>query len=97
MNPDNRLPWTQAARVYWYHLLPLPLFVPFVCYTVRFTHASVWGVLLIFAVFFLTSIYAQWPYLRGRVRMSYANFGGFLYVVVGPGLYLICEILRERM
>ena len=93
MRSDTQLNWRQAARVYWYHLLPLPLFAPFVCYTIKSAGVKGWSIALVAAVFFPTVFFAQWPYMRGRVGRSYQHLVGLLYVVGGFLLYSLCELV----
>jgi hypothetical protein len=95
--PHTKLEWRRAAVVYWYHLLPLPLFSGFAFYAWTRTHGALWVAIVIVPAFFGTAIFASLPYLRGHAGRSYMRLAGLLYVFGGIGLCLLCELLlRSR-
>lgn len=93
METPAKLPLKEAIRVFWYNLLPLPLFVPFACYLLRLTNGSQWSDWFVLAIFPPITICADWPFIRNRVGWSYPHFAGFLYVVGGTILLVACELL----
>jgi hypothetical protein len=97
MPPPAKLGLWQSVKAYWYHLVPLWLFAPFVYYTLKYSHNedSAWP--WIFVVLFLVGIFFAIPFWRGRVGWSYQVLGGILYVFGGFAVVVIIELIRGRL
>ncbi len=90
----NRVNVLQGVRAYWVHLIPMPLLVPVILFTLTFTPLAL-GSLLTCVEFLGVSVFCIWPYLRGRVGRSYLTLVNCLFLggvlVLGlPELVVVC-------